>query len=475
MIMSVIGRVLVSCYILCCSLELSAQLCTGSLGDPVVNIDFGSASNPGGQYAPPGAYTYIASSCPNDGFYTLTGSSSSCFGGSWHTVGGDHTGNGYFMLVNASYQPGDFFRTTVRDLCPNTTYEFAAWVLNVMRASGIQPDLTFRIEREDGSLLAQYATGPVPEHPSPLWEQYGFFFTTPPGNPVIVLRITNNAPGGIGNDLALDDITFRPCGPRVSAQIQGLSGDVNLCVYDQTDLLLEADPSSWYLQPDVQWQQSRDSGRTWQDLANGIRYIRRPGPPGHYWYRFTVAESGSPSICRINSNILVCNIWPRPLVDAGPDRVMLAGQTIQLSGRTDPGARFNWDPPWYLSDPFVPDPMAFPPSVTQYRLMVQSPEGCVNEDAMTVRVAGDIYVPTAFTPNGDGLNDTWSLPLVDPDWGIRVKIFDRYGQLVYTGDGMTISWDGSFRGAALPAGVYVYVLTARSPPLQRKGTITLIR
>lgn len=475
MIMSLIGRLLFCCVILFCSFQLQAQLCTGSLGDPVVNIDFGSAANPGGQYAPPGAYTFIASSCPNDGFYTLTGSSSNCFGGSWHTVGADHTGNGYFMLVNASYQPGDFFRSTVSNLCPNTTYEFAAWVLNVMRASGIQPDLTFSIEKEDGTLLAQYATGPVAEHPAPVWEQFGFFFTTPPDNPVIVLRITNNAPGGIGNDLALDDITFRPCGPRVSAQIQGVPGEVSVCEYDQADLLFTADPSAWYLQPSVQWQLSLDSGVTWTDLADGNNYLRKPTAPGHYWYRFTVAETGAPAVCRINSNVLVCNIWPKPLADAGPDRVMLAGESIRMKGRTEPGTSFSWNPPWYLSDPARLDALAFPPSMTQYRLQVQAPSGCENEDWMTIQVAGDIYVPTAFTPNADGLNDTWTLPLNDPDWGAVVKIFDRYGQLVYTGEGLSIQWDGTYKGSALSAGIYVYILTTRSPQRLRKGTITLIR
>ena len=56
----------------------SGQLCTGSLGDPVVHIDFGSPSNPSTGFSAPG-YTYSNSSCPNDGFYTITGFSTGCF------------------------------------------------------------------------------------------------------------------------------------------------------------------------------------------------------------------------------------------------------------------------------------------------------------------------------------------------------------------------------------------------------------
>ena len=111
-----------------------AQICNGSLGDPVVKLTFDPATTVGGSsYVPPSAYTYTTSSCPNDGYYTITNFTTGCFGNSWLTVSEDHTGGGNFMLVNASFEPGDFFIGTVSDLCPNTTYEFSAWVLNVMQ------------------------------------------------------------------------------------------------------------------------------------------------------------------------------------------------------------------------------------------------------------------------------------------------------------------------------------------------------
>jgi hypothetical protein len=91
--------------------SVHAQLCNGSLGDPVVNIRFDAS----GAVNVPG-YSYTSSSCPNDGSYTIVSSTSGCFGNSWHTVSSDHTGGGYFMLVNASFQPGDFFVQTVSDL-----------------------------------------------------------------------------------------------------------------------------------------------------------------------------------------------------------------------------------------------------------------------------------------------------------------------------------------------------------------------
>ena len=60
------------------------------------------------------------------------------------------------MLVNASYTPGDFFVTTVSGLCPNTDYEFAAWIMNVLNRSGIKPNVTFSIEAPNGTVLQQF-------------------------------------------------------------------------------------------------------------------------------------------------------------------------------------------------------------------------------------------------------------------------------------------------------------------------------
>src|SRR6478736_471460 len=203
------------------SFTMQAQVCTGSLGDPVVNITFDENGSGPSPYVPSSSYTYQSADCPNDGYYTIVNSSYSCYGSTWHTLTKDHSGKGKFMLVNASFDPGDFFVTTVTDLCPNTTYEFSAWVLNIMIPYGsIRPNLVFNIEKPDGTILATYNSGDIPVTSSPEWNKYGILFTTPPDNATIILRITNNAPGGYGNDLALDDIGFRPCGGKITADIQ---------------------------------------------------------------------------------------------------------------------------------------------------------------------------------------------------------------------------------------------------------------
>lgn len=466
------------------SSKANAQLCSGSLGDPVVNITFGSGGG-SSSYVPSGSYTYTTSTCPEDGYYTITNSTSNCFGNTWHTVLNDHTGNGAFLLVNASYEPGDFFLTKVTNLCPNTTYEFAAWVMNVINNPGrILPNLTFSVETPGGTVLNSFDTGDIPYTPSPQWNQYGFFFTTPLNNPVIVLRITNHAPGGIGNDLALDDITFRPCGSKISASIVGISNDtVNVCETDTNSYRysFNASVAAGYSSPVYQWQSSIDTGKTWNDIvgANTLNYQMLPvHNAGNYWYRLTVSEASAAGIssCRIASAALMINVHPKPIVNAGPDRIMLADNPITLSGTAEgEQITFSWSPDTYINDTGQLNPIVSPPADITYTLSAKSSWGCTNAGSVNIKVVAKIFVPTAFTPNGDGRNDRWEIPYLDPSFGGSVSVFNRWGQLVYHVSSAKVSWDGMVNGIPEPTGVYVYVITFKNNKMILKGTLTLIR
>src|ERR1700744_5414655 len=190
--------------------------CTGSLGDPIVDITFGSGQGFGPALGSNITnLTYIQDQCPSDGYYTIVNQTTGCFGGNWLNVTQDHTGNpnGYFMLINASYTPSQFYTQTITGLCAGTTYQFAAWVLNMAAVTNqIQPNITFTIEKTDGTVLQSYNTGDVPIIQVVKWIQYGFYFNTPVGVSSVILVMSNNASGGNGNDLAIDDITFRAAG-----------------------------------------------------------------------------------------------------------------------------------------------------------------------------------------------------------------------------------------------------------------------
>ena len=459
----------------------AAQLCTGSLGDPVVNINFGNG-NGNTNYSATNSYTYSNLSCPIDGSYIITNSTSGCFGGTWFTVNGDHTGNGSFMLVNASVTPADFFLTTITDLCPNTNYEFAAWIMNVLtRRYGIRPNVTFTIESPDGTILQRYDTGDIGQTSDPEWKHYGFYFTTPPDNAVIVLRMRNNAPGGIGNDLGLDDITFRPCGPSILSTILDNTDTVNICEGSSNQFTFTGDASSAYTNPAFQWQISADTGKTWTDIAgaNSMNYVRKSTPaPGIYLYRLAVTDERFSGIrsCRIASNVLSVHVHAKPYINAGPDRVTIIGDTIHLSGIvTGENPAYTWQPPDYLGDNTKTDPVASPLSDITYTLQGESSFGCSNEDRMSVKVVKDVFVPSAFTPNYDGKNDRWRIAYLDPLLDAEVSVYSRYGQLVYHTKGQLVDWDGTSGGKAQPSATYVYLIRFKKGHPDIKGTVTLLR
>lgn len=341
-------------------LAATAQLCTGSLGDPIVNITFGAGTNPGPPLsAAATGYNYLDTDCPNDGQYAVRSSTSNCFT-TWHSLTQDHTGNpgGYFMLVNASFQPSAFYVDTVNLQCSNTVYEFAAWALNMIRNAAcrnnanILPNLSFSVEKPDGTVLKTYNTGDIPIAATVDWRQYGFFFAAPPGVNKIVLRIYNNAPGGCGNDLALDDITFRPCGPQVTAAIVNNSNNstVNFCQGSATPISLSSTVSAGFTDAVLQWQQSTDSGKTWIDVPGAIDATFTPNfsastAAASYRYRLAVAkkENGAIALCRVYSGILTVNINPLPAPKIMGKTTICRNSTLSL--QTSGTENFSWQGP----------------------------------------------------------------------------------------------------------------------------------
>ncbi len=330
----------------------NAQLCQGSLGDPIVNITFGSGANPGQPFsAATTTYVYTSADCPTDGYYAIRNNTSACFG-AWHNIPVDHTGdpNGYCMLVNASYNPSAFYLDTVHGLCSNTTFEFAAWIANVLIAGqgcqpSIQPDLTFTIEKTDGTVLQTYNTGGMPEQSTFTWQQMGFYFTTPPGIQDVVLRIVNNASGGCGNDLALDDITFRPCGPTIIASIDGSpSTSLSFCTGSPHTVSFTGSVMSGLANPIMQWQQNINGGG-WQDItgATGTTLLQNyvaTQTPGTYQYRLSAVAAGSLTICRTTSQILSITIMPTLTGTVSSNAPLCAGSTLLLS--VTGNAQYQW-------------------------------------------------------------------------------------------------------------------------------------
>lgn len=166
-------------------------------------------------------YQRLSTSCPGDGFYSYVSNTAECFGGDWITLTEDHTPgdvDGNFMLVNASYESGQFFTTKILGLKSNAMYEFGVWMLNVCRPTDkcpfpLLPDITIRLQDADSKVVMQMSTGEIERFDNPNWAQYKRIFHTPSNGSTLILTMINRNQGGCGNDFALDDVTFRECIP----------------------------------------------------------------------------------------------------------------------------------------------------------------------------------------------------------------------------------------------------------------------
>ncbi|MFN8291530.1 MAG: gliding motility-associated C-terminal domain-containing protein [Chitinophagaceae bacterium] len=165
------------------------------------------------------------------------------------------------------------------------------------------------------------------------------------------------------------------------------------------------------------------------------------------------------------------------------DTVAAPGETFRLLA-VSPGISYNWTPSTGLSNTNIPDPMVTVSNIIgdemRYQVTATNSDGCKGEGFVKIRISKGpaIYVPTAFTPNGDGKNDKFTpFPV-----GIRTytyfRVFNRWGQVIFSTRQMNAGWDGTINGKEQPAGTYVWMIegiTSGNQVITKKGTVTLIR
>lgn len=163
---------------------------------------------------------------------------------------------------------------------------------------------------------------------------------------------------------------------------------------------------------------------------------------------------------------------------AGVDTMIVEGEPVQLTGNG--GSHYQWLPSTYLSDANIANPVARPIADITYLLRISDDKNCVDFDSVKIRTfkEPDIYVPNAFTPNGDGKNDLFYVFPVGFSLDY-LKIFDRWGNLVFVTADYTKGWDGTFNGKQLNSAAFVWVATGKNKktdqPVIKKGSIMLIR
>ena len=400
---------LVFYFVLCFIPVSQAQFCNGSLGDPIINVTFGTTST---MLSPTVTTFNYARGCPKKGEYTIGNLIFGCGetpdAHSWHMLAGDHTHdvNGQFMLVNAESTKGVIHIDTVTQLCGNTNYQYSAWIANVMEkilacgGTPVLPNITFNVTTLSGQVLATTNTGDIPMEDSRVWKQYGLTFTTPSDVNGVILTLSTDPKNGCGSAFVVDDITFSVCGPLVSATIDDSKDPANVCADYTNPFILKGSYSSGFNNPSAQWQSSLDSGKTWSNIPGetALSYQIPHRSIGAISYRLAVAEGTNINSknCQVLSNVIYTEVHPVPPHNS-PKNILGCKDKTLLLPQADPSAlEVDWTGPnGYLSN----NPKSQVPNVTYadtgvYRLKQIFYFGCASIDTFNLQVFPSTTIST---------------------------------------------------------------------------------
>lgn len=338
-----------------------AQLgfCTGSSGAPIFFENFGSGLDYG-PALPAGItnYQYVNSGFPQDGQYTLYHRTNLIPNSQNWLYSLDHTPDtapngtwGKCLIVNASNVPGEFYNRTVTGLCSSTTFEFSAWVLNILNATtnGLPINVTFEIwDATDTVLLESGSTGNIPNTFTPIWNQFGLVFTLPAGQTSAILKMRNNGVGGNGNDLAIDDIMFRACGEFSNiTNVATAETSLAICANETlatTNLQVTTTGTATNV---YQWQQSNDA-IDYTDIvgATAAVFTIPSTPTNTIYYRVKVASDVvnlNNSFCTTLSEIFTVIVHPLPDAPLSTgDQTVCSNQTTTLAVTVNTNESVDW-------------------------------------------------------------------------------------------------------------------------------------
>lgn len=214
--------------------------------------------------------------------------------------------------------------------------------------------------------------------------------------------------------------------------------------------------------------------------ATGLSATNIPNPTATVSTPISYTVTGTLNGCTLSRTINI-GIRPNPNVSAGPDFTIVDGDDVQLLGSGQSNVvNIAWTPNATLTSANTFTPIAKPTTTTTYTITVRDNNSCTSTDATVVTVIPYcVKVMEGFTPNGDGINDRW---LVTTNAActkqVIANVYNRYGSLVYNNENYNNTWDGTYKGNAIPDGTYYYKITYRlinGKTVLQQGNVTIIR
>ena len=266
--------------------------------------------------------------------------------------------------------------------------------------------------------------------------------------------------------------------------------DNNGCTASDTVRVTVASLAGFFTNPDViicggtptQLNASGGSNYFWYP-ATGLSNVNIPNPVANPDVSMMYNVVISAPLCNLIDTLPVyVELHPFPTVQAKSSNDILCDKPFTTLTATG-AASYVWSPNYNLTDTTSTSLIASPEVTTTYYLLGTDIYGCTASSEVTVAVPHDgqgiLLVPNAFSPDGDGLNDCYGIKLNGATVSDYVfKIYNRWGNEVFSTTSMNDCWDGNFNGQPQELGVYVYYYKAKTSycgNIQGKGNLTLIR
>ncbi|MCT4580591.1 MAG: gliding motility-associated C-terminal domain-containing protein [Flavobacteriales bacterium] len=205
-----------------------------------------------------------------------------------------------------------------------------------------------------------------------------------------------------------------------------------------------------------------DTAILWADNADFYEWSPASSlthPDSNYTLAIPQGETVYQVIC---SNTAGCSktltttveLFPTPYVYAGADLNVFYGVPTTLNGTTTMNTLY-WESPDSLSCIHCLTPQFIPSSTSEHILFVEDENGCINSDTVTTYVNSTLYIPNSFSPNGDGHNDFF-ITLGEEITAFNIKVFDRWGLLIFESDDLDHYWDGKYKGKLVQQDAYIW-------------------
>ena len=203
--------------------------------------------------------------------------------------------------------------------------------------------------------------------------------------------------------------------------------------------------------------------------------------PGNITYSLHVVDANG---CNsLKKDDVLITVTRQAIVEAGRDTVLAVGQPMQLNAINVNHIGFTsyeWQPFYGLNNPFIAGPIVNLDKDITYTIRARTAIGCLATDQIKIQVykGPEIYVPNAFTPNRDSRNDILrAIPVGIKDFHY-FRIFDRWGNLVFSTTNPAIGWDGRIKGTEQPAATFIWMaegIDYTGKMVQRKGSVVVIK